>query len=194
LKVPPALNQFTKVLDRSTRNEVLKLLKKYAPETRKSRKERLSATAAAKAKDPKKTVTTKKPVAVVSGLQEVTRAIEKKTAKLVVIANNVDPIELVLWLPSLCRANKVPYAIVKDKARLGETVHQKTATVVAVTEVRGEDEGALKNIIRSVNARFLARGDVLRRQWGGNQLSLRSRAALRKKRARSTANIQAATI
>jgi len=189
LKVPPALNQFTKVLDRSTRNEVLKLLKKYAPETRKARKDRLKTVAEAKAKDPKKTVATKKAVAIVSGLQEVTRAIEKKEAKLVVIANNVDPIELVLWLPSLCRANKIPYAIVKDKARLGECIHQKTATVIAVTEVRGEDEGALKNIIRSVNARFLSRGDVLRRQWGGNNLSLRSRATLRKKRARSAATM-----
>lgn len=46
--------------------------------------------------DAKKTVNTKAPLAVVCGLQEVTRAIEKKTARLVIIANNVDPIELVL--------------------------------------------------------------------------------------------------
>lgn len=186
LKVPPTLNQFTKVLDRSSRNELLKLVKKYAPETRKARKARLAAAADAKAKDPKKTVSTKAPLAVVSGLQEVTRAIEKKTAKLVVVANNVDPIELVLWVPTLCRAQKIPYAIVKDKARLGDAIGQKTATIVAFTGVASEDDGALKNLVRSVNARFLARSDVLRRQWGGRQLSLRSRAALRKRRARQS--------
>ena len=189
LKVPPAINQFTKVLDRSSRNELLKLVKKYAPETRKERRERLKKVAEEKSKDPKKTVNTKAPVSVVSGIQEVTRAIEKKEAKLVVIANNVEPLELVLWMPTLCRTMKMPYAIVKDKARLGDAIGQKTATCVAITEVKAEDEGALKNLVRSVNARFLVRADVIRRQWGGRQLSLRSRAALRKKRARNQKSV-----
>jgi len=192
LKVPPAINQFTKVLDRSTRNEVLKLVKKYAPETRKDRRLRLKSVAEQKKANPTKTVTTKRPVSVVSGIQEVTRAIEKKTALLVIIANNVDPLELVLWMPTLCRSQKVPYAIVKDKARLGDAIGQKTATCIAVTEVKAEDEPILKNVIRSVNARFLSRTDVIRRQWGGRQLSLRSRAALRKKRARNTNIIEQA--
>lgn len=185
LKVPPALHQFSKVLDRSTRNELLKLVKKYAPETRKARKERLLKVAQEKQNNPRKTVSTKAPVSVVTGLQEVTRTIEKKTARLVVIANNVDPIELVLWMPTLCRANKIPYAIVKDKARLGDAIGQKTATCVAITDVNAQDQAALNNLVRSVNARFLSRSDVIRRQWGGLQLSLRSRAELRKKRARN---------
>ncbi|ESL05529.1 60S ribosomal protein L7a [Trypanosoma rangeli SC58] len=194
LKVPPALHQFTKVLDRSSRNELLKLVRKYAPETRKARKERLSKVAEEKKNNPKKTVSTKAPLSVVTGLQEVTRTIEKKTARLVIIANNVDPIELVLWMPTLCRANKVPYAIVKDKARLGDAIGQKTATCVAITDVNAEDEAALKNLVRSVNARFLARSDVIRRQWGGLQLSLRSRAELRKKRARNAGKDAAAVV
>jgi large subunit ribosomal protein L7Ae len=36
-----------------------------------------------------------------------------------VIAHDVDPIELVVWLPALCRKMEVPYCIVKGKARLG---------------------------------------------------------------------------
>lgn len=184
LKVPPTLNQFRKVLDRSTRTEVFKLMKKYKPETRKERNERLKAVAEAKAKDPKKPVSTKAPLAVVSGIQEVTRAIEKKEAKMVMIANNVDPIELVMWMPALCKAQKVPYAIVKDKARLGDVIGQKTATAVAITGVRSEDEAALKKCVKAVNARFAARTEAIRRQWGGLQLSLRSRAKIRKMRAR----------
>ncbi|CAJ1017296.1 RNase P subunit Pop3/Ribosomal protein L7Ae/L30e/S12e/Gadd45 family, putative [Leishmania lindenbergi] len=189
LKVPPALNQFTKVLDRTSRNEVLRLIKKYAPETRKARRDRLHKVAEEKKKDPRKTVSTRAPLAVVTGLQEVTRAIEKKQARMVVIANNVDPVELVLWMPNLCRANNIPYAIVKDMARLGDAIGRKTATCVAITE----DEAALKNLIRSVNARFLSRSDVIRRQWGGLQLSLRSRAELRKKHARN-AGVDAAAV
>ena len=36
------------------------------------------------------------------------------------IAHDVDPIELVVWLPALCRKMNVPYCIVKGKARLGQ--------------------------------------------------------------------------
>ncbi|EKF29061.1 60S ribosomal protein L7a, putative [Trypanosoma cruzi marinkellei] len=118
LKVPPALHQFTKVLDRSSRNELLKLVKKYPSETRRARRQRLFDVATEKKENPE-AASKKAPLRVVTGLQEVTRTIEKKTARLVMIANNVDPIELVLWMPTLCRANKIPYAIVKDKARLG---------------------------------------------------------------------------
>jgi len=38
----------------------------------------------------------------------------------VLIAHDVDPIELVVWLPALCRKMNVPYCIVKGKARLGQ--------------------------------------------------------------------------
>uniref|UniRef100_A0A7S1M6U4 60S ribosomal protein L7a n=1 Tax=Neobodo designis TaxID=312471 RepID=A0A7S1M6U4_NEODS len=183
LKTPPALAQFRKTLDRSTRTEVFKLLKKYAPETRKERQSRLKTAAEAKAKDPKKTVSTKAPLAAVTGIQEVTRAIEKKQAKLVVIACNVDPIELVLWMPALCRAQKIPYCIVKDMARLGDVIGQKTATCVAIKGVKSEDESALKAAVKAVNARFLSRTKELVRQWGGLKLSLRSRAKARKYRA-----------
>lgn len=72
------------------------------------------------------------------GLNHVTKLVEDKKAKLVVIASNVDPIELVIWLPKLCRKNDIPYCFVKSKADLGQLVHQKTATCVALVDVRKE--------------------------------------------------------
>jgi large subunit ribosomal protein L7Ae len=180
MKVPPALNQFRQTLDRSTRTNLLKLLQKYRPETAKARKDRLAAAAATKKADPKKAVTSKAPLQLTTGLQEVTRAIEKGTARLVVIASNVDPIELVLWMPTLCRAQKIPYAIVKDKARLGELTGMKTTAVVAIKSVHAEDEAELASLIKSVKARFLARSDAIKRKWGGLQMGLRSAARLRK--------------
>jgi large subunit ribosomal protein L7Ae len=53
----------------------------------------------------------------------------------VVIAHDVDPIEIVLWLPTLCRKKGVPYVIIKGKARLGKLVHKKNASCIAVTEI-----------------------------------------------------------
>merc|ERR1711959_309329 len=73
------------------------------------------------------------------GLNHVTHLVEKKKAKLVVIAADVDPIELVVWLPALCRKMEVPYCIVSSKALLGSLVNQKNATCVALTGVRRED-------------------------------------------------------
>ena len=65
---------------------------------------------------------------------------------MVVIAHDVDPIELVVWLPALCRKMDVPYVIVKSKARLGHLVHKKTTSVLAITEVRREDVSKLEQI------------------------------------------------
>jgi large subunit ribosomal protein L7Ae len=56
----------------------------------------------------------------------------------VVIASDVDPIELVVWLPALCRKMDVPYCFVRGKAALGKLVHLKNAAVLALTEVRKE--------------------------------------------------------
>lgn len=61
------------------------------------------------------------------------------------IAHDVDPIELVMWLPQLCRKNDIPFCFVKGKALLGKLVHKKTATAVALTDIRAEDKPALDN-------------------------------------------------
>lgn len=49
------------------------------------------------------------------GLKHVTTLIEEQKASIVVIAHDVEPIELVVWLPALCRKMGVPYCIVKGK-------------------------------------------------------------------------------
>jgi len=70
-------------------------------------------------KKEKKEVKKTKPIEIKYGLNQVTTLVENKQAKLVVIAHDVDPIELVLWLPSLCKAKQVPYCFVKCKSKLG---------------------------------------------------------------------------
>ena len=95
-----------------------------------------------------------------------TKLIEEKKAKLVIIASNVDPIELVVWLPTLCRKLDIPYCFVKGKARLGQLVHQKNAAVVALTEVRKEDEGDLNNLTTAFRTNFND-NQKLRKEIGG---------------------------
>ena len=47
------------------------------------------------------------------GVNDVTTFVEEKKAQLVVIANDVDPIEMVMFLPALCRKMGVPYCILR---------------------------------------------------------------------------------
>ena len=88
LKVPPAINQFKAALDRNQASEVFKLLAKYSPETKAEKRERLAAAAEAGQK------TGDAPAVLKFGLNHVTTLIESKKAKLVVIASDVDPIEV----------------------------------------------------------------------------------------------------
>ena len=113
-----------------------------------------------------KTVQKTRPYHLKFGLNHVTKLIEEKKAKLVVIASNVDPIELVVWLPTLCRKMDIPYCFVKGKARLGQLVHQKNAAVVALTEVRKEDEGDLSNLTTAFRTNFND-NQKLRKEIGG---------------------------
>merc|ERR1712014_30971 len=99
-------------------------------------------------------VKTKKPQVIKYGLNHVTTLIEEKAAKLVVIAHDVDPIELVCWLPALCRKKDVPYCIIKGKGRLGELVHKKSAACVAFTTVAQEDNGELEKLATNFKAQF----------------------------------------
>merc|ERR1719348_1521760 len=102
LKVPPAINQFTQALDRQTATQLFRLMDKYRPETKQQKKARLTGRAEERVKG-KDDVPTKRPLMVRSGVNTVTTLIEQKKAQLVVIAHDVDPIEIVMFLPALCR-------------------------------------------------------------------------------------------
>jgi large subunit ribosomal protein L7Ae len=154
LKVPPVVNQFTQTLDKNAAQTLFTLLEKYSPETKVAKKQRLLAQAAAGAAAP---ADAKKPLVVKFGLNHVTGLVEQKKAKLVVIAHDVDPIELVLWLPTLCRKKGVPFVIVKGKSRLGRVVHQKTAAVVAVVDVDQKDKKDLADLVQRANDNFVGR-------------------------------------
>merc|ERR1711966_410617 len=133
IKIPPAINQFTQTFDKKQASQLFRLLNNLKPETAAEKKERRNSQAEAVAAGGKGS--NKKPVCVKQGLNHVTTLVEEKKAKLVVIAHDVDPIEVIVWLPALCKARGVPYCIVKSKSRLGAVVGNKTATCLAITDV-----------------------------------------------------------
>ena len=165
LKVPPPINQFRNTLDKSQATALFRLLMKYRPESRAQKKLRLET----EAKGEKSKT---KPFLLKFGLQHITQLVENNKAKLVVIAHDVDPIELVVWLPALCRSMNVPYVIVKGKSRLGILTHKKTCTAVAITEVKKEDVHELELLVKNARGAFNDNADVAK--WGGGVMGAKS--------------------
>ena len=80
------------------------------------------------------------------GTNEVTKSSERGEAKLVVMAEDVDPVEILVHIPMLCEEKRIPYVYVPKKQRLGQSAGlSKSAASVAVVEP-GEAKGLLEEI------------------------------------------------
>jgi large subunit ribosomal protein L7Ae len=181
VKVPAAVHQFTRALRKDQAVTLFSLLAKYRPETKQAKKLRLQTIAANQAEN--KETKTEKPKLLKYGLNNVTKAIEKKRAKLVIIAHDVNPIELVVFLPSLCRKNDVQYCIVHNKSRLGYLVHKKQCAVVAVCDINAEDQPKLQQLMDATKAT-----NAQRVKFGGLKLSTKTKQklALRERKLKNT--------
>lgn len=165
MKTPPAIAQFSNVLDKNTATAFFRLAQKYKGETKQEKKARLEQRAADLAAGKKELDESKKPYFIKSGLNHVISLVEAKKANLVVIADDVDPIELVVFLPALCRKMGVPYTIVKGKARLGAVVGRKTSSVLAFGEVRAEDKAELAKLVSAIKANYTDKYAEANRHW-----------------------------
>jgi len=175
LKSPPAINQFTQTIEKSQASRLLKLLSNYSPETRAQKKTRLQKEAQSKTPNAGP-----KPQHLKFGLNHITTLVEEKKAKLVVIAHDVDPIEIMTFLPALCRKNEIPFCFIKGKARLGKLVHCKTATCVALTEVKQEDKSDLESLRTNFKTQFNDNA-ALRRTWGGGIMGIKNQHMMSKR-------------
>ncbi|MBI4018535.1 MAG: 50S ribosomal protein L7ae [Candidatus Aenigmarchaeota archaeon] len=69
------------------------------------------------------------------GINEATKAVERGQAKLVVVANDVEPPEIVMHLPALCDEKKIMLVKVASKVELGRAAGIDVGTsAIAVVE------------------------------------------------------------
>ncbi len=84
------------------------------------------------------------------GINETTKAIERKTAQLVVIAEDVSPEEIVVHLPLLCREKGIPYAFIPAKAELGKAIGLGVPTASVAVENAGGATEKLQDILKKL--------------------------------------------
>jgi large subunit ribosomal protein L7Ae len=87
------------------------------------------------------------------GVNEVTKAIERSQAKLVVIAEDVDPAEIVMHLPKIAEQKGIKYAYVNSKEELGKAIGLKVAasSVAIVDAGKANDElSAILKVLGSI--------------------------------------------
>ncbi len=85
------------------------------------------------------------------GTNETTKAVERGLAKLVYIAMDVDPPEIVAHLPLLCEEKNIPYIYVKSKEELGKAAGIDVAAASACIIDEGEAKKELKQLIEKLS-------------------------------------------
>ncbi len=84
------------------------------------------------------------------GTNESTKAIERGIAKLVVIAEDVQPPEVVAHLPIICDEKKIPYVFVPSRAQIGPAIGIDVPTASAAVIEAGEGSQILEQVTQEL--------------------------------------------
>jgi large subunit ribosomal protein L7Ae len=84
------------------------------------------------------------------GTNETTKAIERAQAKLVVVAEDVQPPEVVAHLPLLCEERKIPYVFVPSKEKIGSAIGIDVPAGAASIVKEGDATGLVKEIVERI--------------------------------------------
>ena len=94
--------------------------------------------------------TAKKTGKVAKGTNEVTKFIERGDAQLVVIAEDVDPVEIVAHLPILAEEKDIPYSYLPTKDKVGSAAGLSVGTASAAIIDAGKAEDLVNEIVEKI--------------------------------------------
>ena len=83
------------------------------------------------------------------GSNEVTKAIERGTAKLVLVAQDVTPKEIVMHIPLLAKEKNIPCVHVPTKEDLGASAGLEVGTAAIAIVQEGEAKKLVEEIVKS---------------------------------------------
>lgn len=92
----------------------------------------------------------KKTGKIKKGTNEVTKAVERGTAKLVIIAKDINPPEIVMHLTPLCKEKSIAIVSVPSKDELGAAAGLSVGTASIAIIQEGEGKNIVKDIIEKL--------------------------------------------
>jgi len=84
------------------------------------------------------------------GANEATKQVERGQAKLVVMAEDVTPEEILVHMPILCEEKNIPYSYVPSKDELGSAAGLKVSTAAVAILNLGKDKAGIENIVKKI--------------------------------------------
>ncbi len=84
------------------------------------------------------------------GTNEATKAIERGVSKLIIIAEDVEPPEVVAHLPILCEERGAAYAFVPSKQELGKALGIEVTSAAAAILDSGDAQHIINEVVASI--------------------------------------------
>ncbi len=85
------------------------------------------------------------------GINETTKSVEKGNAQIVVMAEDVEPEEILMHIPSLCEEKKIPYVYVPGKLDLGRASGIDVPCAAIGVVDAGEGKEILKEVVKEIS-------------------------------------------
>ena len=86
------------------------------------------------------------------GANEATKQVERGQAKLVVMAEDVTPEEILAHMPILCEEKNIPYTYVHSKEELGSAAGMSVSTSAIAIVNPGKDKAGIENIAKKIES------------------------------------------
>mgnify|MGYP001399255764 CR=1 FL=1 len=84
------------------------------------------------------------------GTNEATKAIERGVSKLIIIAEDVEPPEVVAHLPILCEERETAYVFVPSKQELGKALGIEVTSAAAAILDSGDAQHIINEVVASI--------------------------------------------
>ncbi len=84
------------------------------------------------------------------GTNETTKAVERAIAKFVVVAEDVDPPEIIFHLPVMCEEKNIPYIYVASKNKIGTSLGIDVPSASAAIIEAGEAQKLIDDLAKKL--------------------------------------------
>ncbi len=84
------------------------------------------------------------------GINETTKSIERGEAKLVLIAGDVEPKEIVMHIPAICGEKKIPFMYIPNKRELGRAAGLDVPSAAIAVEDVEDGKDLLKEVLSNL--------------------------------------------